>query len=121
MSLLLVEAQPRIPAVHNNPTTEEDLLVVAVSVTDADGNPREGLTDANVNFTLVTGGLSGTVDDFVDVDSGLYGLQFSAGQPATAGGPFPSFLNSLNVFAVAITDGSDNGQTLVQINVSGRP
>jgi hypothetical protein len=121
MGLLLVDAIARVPPDHAD-ASGEDLLVVAISVTDANGNPRDGLTKDSVRFTLVTGGLTGAVDDLLNIasGSGLYGLEFGAGQPQTAGGSFPSFLNSDNVFAVVISDAGDAGQTLVRVTVTGR-
>ncbi len=122
MGLLMVDAQVAdIPTSHTD-TSKEDLLVVTVSVTDANGNPRDGLTTNSVTFSLLGGNLTGgTVDDFVtfQAGSGFYGLEFGAG-PADANGAFPSFPNADSTFGVAIADGGDNGQTIVRITVTGR-
>jgi hypothetical protein len=122
MGLLLVDAISLGSQQNRTNTAVEDILVVNISVTDANGNPRNGLNKDSATFTSIQGGLSGgTVNDLISIGRGFYGLMFSAGQPDVAGGPFPSFPNSDNVFGVAISDAGDAGQTLVRVTVSGRP
>jgi hypothetical protein len=113
MGLLVVNANALSLGPVN--TNNEDIISVAISVTDANGNPRDGLTQNNVRYTLVSGGAGGQVKDLVNIasGSGLYALELSAGPQPAGGGPFPSVGNS--VCGVAISDGGDAGQTLVSL------
>ena len=99
--------------------TEQDVLLINVSVNDADGNPLSTLTKDN--FSLFTdaavpnGTLESVSQGAVMLEIGLYDLIFESPPPPL------HFESGTGAVVVTVTNGSDRGQTILNVTVAGRP
>jgi hypothetical protein len=118
MGRLIIETETLVGS-YAGPSTADSFAVV-MSVTDADGVPRAGLTEQTVTLTWIDGGSIGALSS---LSSG--GSEFgNAGYYeflVVAGGPGSVFLNGTQLYGLAVADGGDQGQTLFEATVEGRP
>jgi hypothetical protein len=92
-----------------------DILAITVGVSDADGNPVTTLVKEN--FTLLSlGDLFDNIDLFGHgtLMGGFYSL-FVERQPPG------HFMNGASPIGISVVNGPDHGQTIIKVEVSGRP
>jgi hypothetical protein len=99
--------------------TQQDILMISVSVCDANGDPVSTLTKDNFSLFLDGGTPNGTLEDVtqgtVMLEIGLYDLFFKSFPPPS------HFENGTGAVVLTVTNGADRGQTIFNVTVDGRP
>lgn len=108
MALLNVStlSEDTIAAPGNNATN-----YVVVSVTDAAGVPVSGLTAANFTVTALIVGPGGALVNVSSVTSSAAGFYIVRVAPI----PGQTWKGGVYIFGVAVTRGSDHGQSLCSV------
>ena len=92
-----------------------DILEIVVGVSDASGNPVTTLVKDN--FTLLSlGDLFDNIDLFGHgtLMGGFYSLIIERQPPG-------HFMNGSSPIGITVANGADRGQTVINVQVSGRP
>jgi hypothetical protein len=100
---------------------QADFFEMLMSVTDADGTPKSGLSANNVTLTMLEGfnGFEGVTL----MSSGGSALGLAGYYSLSIGRDEPEFVfrNGPRIYGLAVVDGTDQGQTLVSADLQGRP
>jgi hypothetical protein len=114
MGLLIVDAETLVSAYAPG---KPDLFEVIVSVTDAQGKPRDGLATGDLTLSWLDGGSIGALANFSgspteNSQAGYY--IFTVERPGV-------YENATSVYGLAVVSGTDRGQTLFSVTIEGRP